>query len=152
MARILALDLATKTGYAYKGVDSVIYGVTDFSPGRMESYGVRYVKFENFLDSFKGRVDIVYFEEVKGHKSTYAAQLYGGFVAILTKWCEGKNIRYHTVSVSQIKKRATGNGGCNKDMVVKAAEKKWPAFKIVDDNVADALWILDLACGEGTNV
>ena len=145
-SEILALDLATKTGYVYKGEDNLVYGLADFSTGRMESYGMRFLKFRNFMEKFSGLVDCVYFEEVKAHKSTYAAQLYGGWVAVLTEWCETNNVEYGTVSVSDIKKRATGKGNSKKDKIVAAAEKKWPDLNIIDDNVADALWIMDIIC------
>jgi Holliday junction resolvasome RuvABC endonuclease subunit len=60
-------------------------------------------------------------------------------------WCYDNSIEYRGYSPSEIKKHATGKGNANKDAILKAARQRWPDVEIVDDNEADALWLLDLA-------
>ena len=67
------------------------------------------------------------------------AQLQG----VIVVWCERNAIEYRGYSPSEIKKHATGKGNANKQAMIEAAQEKWER-PMVDDNEADALWILDL--------
>jgi Holliday junction resolvasome RuvABC endonuclease subunit len=64
-------------------------------------------------------------------------------LAILQAECEAKELPYSGIPVGTIKKRATGKGNASKEEMVAAAKLKWPGEIIVDDNQADALWILE---------
>jgi Holliday junction resolvasome RuvABC endonuclease subunit len=64
---------------------------------------------------------------------------------VIKLWCEENRVEYRAFSPSEIKKHATGKGNAGKEMMIAAARAKWPAVQLVDDNHADALWILDLA-------
>ncbi len=37
------------------------------------------------------KIEAVYFEEVRRHLGTDASHCYGGFLAHLSSWCEGKS-------------------------------------------------------------
>ena len=139
--KILAIDPGTKCGYALSPFES---GVWDLSVGRHSGGGMRFVKLRNFLTkvtSEMGMGPMVVYEEVRGHKGTDAAQVYGGIVAIITEHCEQQLIPYLGVPVGTIKKFATGKGNSNKEVMLAAARAKWPEVNIVDDNQADALWL-----------
>ena len=149
--KILALDLGTNTGWAYTDLNIVTAGTESFQNNRFSGGGMRYLRFRNWLTEMYTAaegIDAVYFEEVRRHAATTAAHVYGGMLAILTAWCEEKQIPYQSFSVGSIKKNATGKGNANKEMMIDAAMKKWPSIELVDDNTCDALWILDLALKE----
>ena len=63
---------------------------------------MRYLRFAHALDDMKsvmGKIDVVYFEEVRRHLGTDAAHVYGGFLAMLSAWCEKHSIPYQGVPV-----------------------------------------------------
>lgn len=144
---ILALDLGRNTGWALKQSDGqIVSGVTHFNPGRFEGGGMTFLRFSNWLDEIKELQDkqnpirAIYFEEVRRHIGTTAAQTYGGFMGQLTSWAERHKIPYQGVPVGTIKKHATGKGNANKTMMIEAMKDK--GFTPEDDNEADALALL----------
>ena len=144
---ILALDLGTKTGWAMQSL-SRVSGTVDFKNSRFEGGGMRYLKFNRWLDDMlhlAGSIDAIYFEEVRRHLGVDAAHAYGGFLAHLTAWCEQHAIPYQGVPVGTIKRHATGKGNANKAMVMAVMRQR--GFNPADDNEADAqallLWALD---------
>jgi len=148
-ARWLALDLATTTGWAtsVQGV-GIMSGCENYKSRRFEGGGMRFLNFRRWLDLMKnklGVIDWVAFEEVRGHKGTDAAHIYGGLLAVLTSWCEEHTIPYVGVPVGEIKKHATGKGNSGKDLMIKAMKAK--GHNPEDDNEADALaimyWMID---------
>jgi hypothetical protein len=148
---VLALDLGTHTGWALRAGDTPITSGTEhFRPQRFEGGGMRYLRFKRWLTEIKaaaGGIDEVYFEEVRRHLATDAAHAYGGFLAVLTSWCEHHRIAYQGVPVGTIKKHATGKGNADKDAMIEAMRAR--GFAPVDDNEADALALLHWAIAEG---
>ena len=142
--KILALDLGTTTGWAGM-IDGVVQsGTWSFQPGRYEGGGMRFLRFRRQLseaNELLGPFDAVYFEEVRRHVGTDAAHVYGGFMGLLTAWCESKKIPYQGIPVGMIKKHATGKGNAGKPEMVAAAQAR--GWDPKDDNEADALWLLD---------
>lgn len=145
MTRILALDLGTKTGWAYGAPRGFIEcGTVDFGgkEGRFEGGGMRYLKFRRWIaETIRvERITEVVFEEVHRHIGVAAAHAYGGFLGQLTAYCEEVVVPYSSIAVGTIKKFATGNGAAKKDKMIAAAEAL--GYKVVDDNAADALHLL----------
>jgi crossover junction endodeoxyribonuclease RuvC len=144
---LLALDLGTRTGWAVLPPSGQIAsGVHEFRPGRFEGAGMAFLRFERFLSDAadaSGPFDAVMFEEVRAHAGTIAAQVYGGFLAHLTAWCERTSTPYLGVPVATIKRHATGKGNAGKADVIKAVRAR--GFAPKDDNEADALALLDFA-------
>lgn len=145
---ILALDLGTKCGFAYDPLLKVpdikqfkYSGVFDLTPKRHESAGMRFIHFKQSLEPFKD-FELIVYEEVARHLGTHAAHIYGGLVAILQSFCIDNGIEYQGIPVGTIKKHATGKGNANKQMMIEACEAKL-GVKPIDDNEADALWLLD---------
>ncbi len=146
--KILAIDPGTHCGYALSPFES---GVWNLSVGRHEGGGMRFVRLRNYLIKatqaryigieLKDGVELVVYEEVRGHKGTDAAQIYGGIVAIIQEHCEKAGIPYQGVPVGTIKKFATGKGNSNKEVMLAAARAKWPEVNLVDDNQGDALFL-----------
>ena len=148
MRKILALDLATKTGFAVGGLGTVMSGVWDLKPSRFESSGMRFVKFRSELNLLHAHhpFEHVFFEEVRRHRGTDAAHIYGGLMAVLTEWCEVKKIPYSAFGVGPIKKYWTGKGNATKEQMLQAARDR--GFNPKDDNEADALAIFHMAFNE----
>jgi Holliday junction resolvasome RuvABC endonuclease subunit len=82
----------------------------------------------------------VLYEEVRAHRGTDACQIFGGFLATLTAWCEHHGLAYEGVPVGTIKRHATGKGNATKDEVIAAVQAR--GFAPADDNEADALALL----------
>lgn len=141
---ILALDLGSRTGWAVLSRSGrIASGVTEFRPGRFEGAGMAFLRFEKFLADLNrdaGPFDAVVFEEVRAHAGTLAAQVYGGFLAHLTAWCERKAAPYLGVPVGTIKRHVTGKGNAPKEDVIRAVRAR--GFLPKDDNEADALALL----------
>lgn len=142
---ILALDLGTQTGWALLRDNTLFSGTLSFQPSRWEGGGMRFLRFTEWLNHLVigGPIERVAFEEVRSHTGTDAAHVYGGFLGVLTQWCETHNIPYEAVPVGTIKKHATGKGNADKPKMLAAARTAWPGQNVEDDNQADALWLLD---------
>jgi Holliday junction resolvasome RuvABC endonuclease subunit len=143
-AAILALDLGTTTGWALRNLRGrILSGTADFKPHRFEGGGMRYLRFERWLDEtlrLAGDIEAVYFEEVRRHIGVDAAHAYGGFLAGLTAWCEEHAIAYQGVPVGTIKRFIAGKGNADKAAVIAAVRER--GFSPGDDNEADAIAIL----------
>ena len=142
---ILALDLGTTTGWALRNDRCrILHGTAAFRPTRFEGGGMRYLRFERWLDETRkiaGGIDAVYFEEVRRHAGTDAAHIYGGFLADADRLVRGsRGIAYQGVPVGTIKRFATGKGNADKQAMIAAMRER--GFEPADDNEADAIAIL----------
>lgn len=148
--KILTLDLGTNTGWAVLG-NTVTSGTMSFKPNRYEGGGMRYLRFEKWLNEINGvhAIEQVYFEEVRRHAGVDASHVYGGFLATLTAWCEDKKIPYLGIPVGSIKKHITGKGNSAKQEVINSINaKNMVHYQVTDDNEADALALLHLVIYE----
>lgn len=143
---VLALDLATEMGYALNRADGRIEsGSVKFNPKAKEGEGMRWVLFKRWLVEKKAeneRLERITYELVVGGVpgQVYAAQIYGGFVAIVQSFCEHHQLAYNGIHVGTIKKRWTGNGAARKpDMVARCRAL---GFNITNHNEADAIALL----------
>lgn len=144
--KILAIDPATKCGFAHNCGPS---GTWDLSIRRDESAGMRLLRFRGKLTEVRtvAGVDVVVYEGARhaGANMQGALVVQATIQGVLQLWCEDNGVEYRAYSPSEVKKLATGKGNANKDAMKKAAAEKWPGLEIVDDNHADALWLLELA-------
>lgn len=167
---VLALDLATVTGWALDSDTGLLSGVWDLSAGRGRPYRARWLNLWERLNAFGEAHDIttIVFEEVLAHPrparvvdgkhkaggtNIYAAHLYGSLKGAVEGWAETRGAQTARVNVATAKKLATGRGNANKAAMKAAAERKWPDQRVRDDNQADALHILEafrVAHGGGT--
>jgi len=121
---------------------------------KKEGYGMRYVKLYDsvvtlFLDlGLPGEEDAyVSFEDVRRHRGTDAAHVYGAVVGIIMMICEQFGVPYQKISVGAAKKRATGLGKTDgKTPMVDAANREFGlSIPHTEDDTADAVWIM--VCG-----
>ena len=150
---VLALDLGTATGWALRDAEGAITsGTASFRPDRFSGGGMRFLRFKRWLTEVRntaGGIDAVYLEEVRRHAGTSAGQVYGGWLAILSAWCEHHGIPYQGVPVGTIKRHVTGKGNASKEAVIAAVRDR--GFVPADDNEADALalllWAIEAGAG-----
>lgn len=143
--RILGIDPGTKCGWAINN-GLIESGVWNLAPGRHEGGGMRGLKLRHQLDSLRQASNepmVVFYELVRRHLGTDAAQIYGGIVMVLTAWCDEHGIPYEGLPVGTVKKHATGKGNASKEEMIQAAQQKF-GIEPRDDNEADALHIMDL--------
>lgn len=137
--KILALDVATKTGWATEDAS----GVWDFSIKRDESSGMRILRFKSKLVEIFPLINLVVFERTSGvHKAAIIVQseLHG----VLKLFCEEKGIEYRAYSAKEIKSFATNKGNASKQQMIEAAKEKY-GYTGNSDDEADALHIYHLA-------
>ncbi len=147
--RILALDVATKCGWAFQDSDmDITSGVWDLSIKRDESGGMRLLRFKSKLKEIRVTfcIDLVVFEAARhaGPNMQGALVVQAELQGVLKSWCDVHKIDYRGYSPKEIKKHATGKGSANKEKMIEAAKLKWPLVNIIDDNQADALHLLSL--------
>jgi Holliday junction resolvasome RuvABC endonuclease subunit len=157
----IAIDPGTKCGWAVLDGEGkkVASGVFDLANKRHEGGGMRYVRARrSFVDLTEAYPDALWaYEEVRRHRGTDAAHVYGGIVAQLTSVLEEAGRPYTAIPVGTIKRAATGKGNAAKAAVMAAAERKWGSGSaaiptLQSDDEADALWCAEclrreVACG-----
>ena len=144
----MGLDLALKTGFAVRLDDDILAsGVWDFSPRAGDGAGIRFCRLEAALIAMFNTWHVmrVSYELPAIFRSRAAGASVHGMVAVLQKVCETMQIPYEAFPPTSVKKHATGKGNAKKDQMIEAAKAKWPEVNIIDDNLADALWVLDMS-------
>jgi len=144
--KILALDMATKTGWATNS--PAISGVESFAVRRGESPGMRYVRFQSWLTEMVAHIApalIVY--EQAHHRGGAATEVAAGFATHLQSFVARNGIEITTVHTGTIKKFATGRGNASKSQMMEAYHDTFGKLP-EDDNEADAKWILEWALRE----
>lgn len=140
---ILALDIATKTGWRTKTSS----GVWDLKPNRGESEGMRVVRFKSKVKELilLENINLVAYERPAGmHKSSIMVA--SEMVGVLKDLCIEMNVELSCYSASEIKKFATGKGNASKELMIDDAIKK--GFNPKDDNEADAIHLYNLVISD----
>lgn len=148
---ILAIDPGTSCGWSIRDERGIHHsGVWNLRGSRFEGAGMRFLRlrgyFRKALDM--GQPQVVALEEVRGHKGTDAAHIYGGIIAVIAEECEAREIPYFAIPVGTVKKLATGNGNASKDDMHDAACVRWPGDTFVTDDEVDARFIAEAAWKE----
>lgn len=168
---ILALDLATKTGWAFATADAVAAWpvgamfareVPVISSGVVQLKGTQQQKCGQML---KWVIDTLHelrpgqiwveavianpgapktFREQKRRSSiNRAAQLAHGLHGVVKAFCETKELPIYERFPNQIKRSLTGHGNADKAAMIRMCELR--GWHPSDDNEADAMALLDLA-------
>lgn len=142
---ILALDLATTTGFAATLGEDHISGVVSFPVIGKESRGMRFARFNHWLYTWKDRqLELVVYEKpIPFHSSQAASELAYGFATRVQEFAARHHIECRAVQNNVIKKFATNHGGADKQAMVAAAQALKKGVK--DHNESDALWLLEFA-------
>ena len=153
--RILALDLGTRTGWAWyfspdhgEGSCGIESGTQDFALGRGESPGMRFIRFRKWFDDMltEARPELVVYEQPH-HRGGAATEILVGMSTRVQELCALDRITVTNCHTGTLKKHATGSGRASKQDMIAAAERWWGKVT-TDDNEADALCLLAWALEE----
>jgi len=141
---ILALDLAKQVGHAQFLSGWIHSGSDSFSPLPGQPKEVLFAKWDKWIHDRIKLEDIraIGFELVDFQMSREWAEIYHGMVAIMYAAAVKRGIKAKGYSVRDIKMAATGQAKATKSEMVRTARLMWPDQQIIDDNQADALWVL----------
>ncbi len=141
IVNILALDLATKTGWATNIIRTS--GVQVFDAKRGESPGMRFLRCCGWLSemlTLLGGVDVIVYEQAH-HRGGAATACCVGLVSMVQAFAAEHGIELMTVHTGELKRWATGKGNAGKPAMMKAARAR--GWNPVDDNEADAQLLLE---------
>jgi Holliday junction resolvasome RuvABC endonuclease subunit len=150
--RILALDPATRCGFAYSSRPT-LSGTWDLSTRRDESGSMKLVRLRSKLEEFKRLgVDLIVFEAARNAMPKMQGALVhqAKLQAVIELFAEDHAIAYRGYSPAELKKFATGKGNANKAAMVAAISARYGP--VSDDNEADAIALLHLALSEYASV
>jgi hypothetical protein len=157
---ILALDLATVTGWALRENGRLDWGEERFDPRKGESHGMRFLRFNRWLDDVtirrrspggltvhELRVGALAVERpIPFHKGVAASELLFGLYAMVQEFSERMKVELMVVPPSELKKLATGSGNASKDLVnaraVQRLDEMHVPHGVIGFNASDALWCL----------
>lgn len=141
---ILGLDLGDHMGVCV-ALDGQFTPSTIHLDQECHSRGLKLLRFSSTLDRLLShhKIDLVAYEDVRGHKGTLAAHAYGAYKYTLTAKCESLGIECVPVAVGTLKKFATGSGRATKATMIACAVAE--NVLVEDDNAADAYWLARFA-------
>ena len=146
---ILAIDLATRTGWAVRKDGVVTSGFVDLGgDGGM----LPVAKAERLMRWMRSTIDasaikiVVYEAPIKRHASAGAAELAYGLAMACQLMARSKNCEVSMVHVGTIKKAWTGKGNAKKPDMVEMARAN--GFDVRDHNEADALALIHYAASQ----
>lgn len=149
---IIALDCATKTGWATLIGGNIESGTQDFSLKRGESQGIMFMRFNKWLQDMhdtlphnmnehrRGSFDIVAYEQAH-NRGGAATEICIGLTTRAQEFAARYSAETMAVHSQSLKKFVTGSGRADKAAMIAAFEKE-TGQKPIDDNQADAYWIL----------
>jgi len=146
---ILALDLATSTGWACSDGAS---GVQSFKPRRGDSPGMRYLELRAWLSRVRevAPFELIAYEQPH-HRGGYPTEVLVGMATTVQAWAAEHGVETTSRSSDEIKTHALGprkgKKRWSKLAMCLAAEKKF-GFEPINDDHADAMWLLDLVRSE----
>lgn len=151
---ILALDLATRTGWAIATRDGrILSGCESFVPRASWDPGQRGLRFKAWLQELVHQrgIHAIAYEMVVRHgpqNMAATAHLYGLLEGLMWMTASTRQIPVDGVQPSLVKKTWTGSGRADKAAMIAEARRR--GFRPSDDNEADALGILEWAVMQET--
>lgn len=169
---ILALDLATATGWALLEGGSLTWGTVDFSPTRHEDRGMRFVRFNRWLremcgyepdidgGSWRPRMGLLVYEQAH-HRGGAATEVGVGLTTrvqeVHARMREAEqDVRLTSCHTATLKRFATGKAAAKKPDMIAAARRRLlvelatmgrdpvtvAGLDRLTEHEADALWLL----------
>lgn len=146
MALILALDIATNTGWALlRDGELLDHGRIELGKQRWHRrpFGLRH-RLSALLASLPDgqTVSCVAYEKVRRHAGTEAAHVYGALEAAVLAWAEAWALPVVTVGVAAAKIALTGRGNATKEQMVAGAHRAFGGLpETLTDDEADAMGV-----------
>lgn len=140
--KVLALDLATTTGFAFRDDSGdICSGTETFQVKRGESPGIRFLRFARWLAKMhtSHHFDVVSFERPH-HRGGPSTEVLVGLATRAQEFAAEHDLEHSTVETSTLKLWATGRGNAGKPDMVEAAQKWVPGVE--SDDEADAILVL----------
>lgn len=144
---LVALDMATKAGWAVRKPDGTVEsGQREFPRARGETEGAQFLRFRAFLRSLLIKVDapgpkpVLAFERPH-HRGGAATDLAAGFRAVLLEEAASFKLDVMTVASTTLKKHATGCGKAHAGKIKNATERR-AAMKAAMKRAAARRWKL----------
>lgn len=147
---ILALDVATVTGWAWTDGERIEHGVWDLRVSGTARSGKKLEQLENqiywMIEHYP--IDVIAHEDLSvGSKGFSAAYFRGQCGGILELAASKNEIVVLPCHISSVKLFATGNGAAKKPEMIHAARCKL-GIDVTSPDEADALWVLHYAMAE----
>lgn len=142
--KLLAIDLGTNLGYAYRdSLGDLCSGVKNLQKNKNASKEMRWVELYEHLTLLHGCevFEGVVYEE-PGRLFGHAKKILPGYQAIIELWAAQNGLSIQVCSPSALKKFATGDGRADKHMMQLSAMLRWPDRIFVRHDEVDALFIL----------
>ncbi len=139
--KILALDCATKTGWALYDGRLLESGVQDFSKRRGDSNGMMFLRFRKWLADLITEHSpgaVVY--EQSHHRGGAATEIGVNLTGRVQEICADMSIEFSSVHTATLKKWATGHGKADKGQMM-ARAVTIIGRPPIDDNEADAVML-----------
>lgn len=169
MKTILALDLGSKTGFAYSFEGSLNAGTWTLASDaelryakklrcdrtldiRVRKLIFRLQSLRSMLRAANGSIDLIVFEDVRFASSQAQAHLWGSFRGAVWAFASANGIDTDCLDTGKLKIHATGHGGATKEAMRRAWYKKYPLSLVngivadsqdLGDDAIDALHLLD---------
>lgn len=139
---VLALDLATRCGFALRTSRCIASGTADFAERRNETRGDRLWRFQQWIAEFHSAqpLSMVAYEKVQGHMRGAAQTCYAQFEGVLLAWCAKRRVAVHAVNPKTLKRVIAGTGNADKAQMMAAVRAH--GYTPADHNEADALAVL----------
>ena len=106
---------------------------------------MRFVRFNAWLMEMDAAIkpDLIVYEQAH-HRGGAATAVAEGLIAHTLRICAERGINHSTCHTGTLKKFATGKGNASKQAMMEAFIEKFER-KPIDDNEADAVWLLEWA-------
>lgn len=142
---ILALDCATRTGWATLIDGNIESGVQDFTKKRGESNGMMFLRFNGWLDELHASqlFTAIYYEQAH-HRGGAATEICVNLTGRVQEYAARRGIECCPVHTATIKKNVIGTGRASKDEIM-AWFQNIVGYPPIDDNEADARALLEYA-------
>lgn len=144
---ILALDCATKTGWATLVDGQIESGMQDFTKKRGESNGMLFLKFNQWLRRLNEYPFGLIVYEQAHHRGGAATEICVGLSTRAQEYAVTYHSEHWAVHTATLKKAITGNGRASKEDMM-AYFKEQTGREPEDDNEADAYALLRYAMDE----
>lgn len=147
MDKILCIDTGAKMGWALRYNYDITSGTYSLKTTSKENTGLKFEKFRLFLDETYNRCDglyAIYYEDIAQKQYASSCIAYGGYLGILSSWCERKHVRYYPIPISSVRHnlgvtRRFNKGGIKRTVIETVKEC---GYSPKDDNEADALALM----------
>lgn len=157
-ARILALDLATVTGWAMVANGVITSGSWSFArhagnkTRAPDHPGASFAMFRRWLHTkiLEDKPAAITYEEVNFFKFAFQAYSFCGLRGIMYEAAAGANLPLHPNKLHQIKAFWTGSAVAKKPQMMAETLRRYPELNLTDDNEADAIAILNFQLSRTT--